>query len=49
MGWSMKVDAEDEIRKEEKINIAKGMKKEGLQYNTIEKYTGLTNEEIEEL
>jgi predicted transposase/invertase (TIGR01784 family) len=46
MAWSMKVDAEDKIRKDEKIQIAKDMKKDGLPIKTIQKYTGLSEKEI---
>src|SRR6056297_201909 len=49
MAWSLKVDAEDEIRKEERFEIAKGMKNDGFQSDIIEKYTGLTKEEIKKL
>ncbi len=49
MAWSMKVDAEDSIRKEEKIQIARGMKNDGIPIETIKKYTGLTKEEIQKL
>lgn len=49
MAWSMKVDAEDNIRKEEKMQIARGMKNDGLPVDTIKKYTGLSRNEIENL
>ncbi len=53
MAWSLKVDAEDQIRKDEaKINslkIANEMKSDGISIDTIQKYTGLTKEEIEKL
>jgi predicted transposase/invertase (TIGR01784 family) len=50
MAWTMKVDEEDRIRKEEALNkaisIAKGMKIDGVPIEIIQKYTGLTEEEI---
>lgn len=49
MAWSMKVDAEDQIRKKEKQQIAKSMKNKGIDINTIAETTGLTKEEIENL
>ena len=53
MAWTMKVDAEDKIRKNEakrnKEDIAKSSLKEGLSIEVIMKITGLTKEEIEEL
>jgi len=49
MAWSMKVDAEDEVKKQRSVEIAKGMKKDGLSLSVIQKYTGLSEEEIEKL
>ena len=49
MAWSMKVDAEDQIRKEEKLQIAKEFKRNGAPIDMIMKSTGLTKEEIERL
>ncbi len=53
MAWTMKVDAEDKIRKDEarknKENIAKNMLKDDENIEKIIKYTGLTKEEIEKL
>jgi predicted transposase/invertase (TIGR01784 family) len=49
MAWSMKVDAEDEVKKQRSVEIAKGMKKDGLSLSVIQKYTGLSKEEIEKL
>lgn len=46
MAWTMKVDEEDRIRKNEKKQIAKDMKKDGMPLEIIKKYTGLTEEEI---
>jgi hypothetical protein len=39
----------EEIRKEGKIEDAKNMKNDGLDFSLISKYTGLTIEEIETL
>jgi predicted transposase/invertase (TIGR01784 family) len=47
--WTLKIDAEDRVRKEEKTQIAKGMKNENIQLELIVKLTGLTKEEIESL
>jgi predicted transposase/invertase (TIGR01784 family) len=49
MAWSMKVDAEDEVKKQRSIEIARGMKIDGLPIETIQKYTGLTKDDIEKL
>ena len=49
MTWSMKVDAEDEVKKQRSIEIARGMKIDGLPIETIQKYTGLTKDDIEKL
>jgi len=53
MAWTMKVDAEDKIRederKKEKIQIAKELKKNSISIELIIKSTGLTREEIEML
>ena len=50
MTWTMKIDAEDRIRederKKEKELIAANMKKDGLPIDVIQKYTGLSEEEI---
>ena len=47
--WTMKIDAEDRVRKDEKIQIAKGMKNEKIHLEIIVKLTGLSKEEIESL
>jgi predicted transposase/invertase (TIGR01784 family) len=47
MAWTMKIDAEDRVRKNEKILIAKGMKKKNIGIETIIELTGLTKEEID--
>jgi len=53
MAWSMKIDAEDKIREDErykeKSQIAKDMKEDGISIAIIHKYTGLTVDEIEQL
>lgn len=49
MAWNMKVDAEDKVRKEEKIEIAKNGLREGSSVEIIMKLTRLTKEEIEKL
>lgn len=49
MAWSMKVDAEDKIRKEEKLQMAKGMMQKGIGIETIIEITGLSSDEIEQL
>lgn len=49
MAWTMKVDAEETVRKNEKTKIALDMKKDGLDVSIIVKYTGLTIDEIEKL
>jgi len=47
--WTMKIDAEDRVRKEEKLEIARGMVVDNIPTDTIQKYTGLSFSEIEEL
>jgi hypothetical protein len=53
MAWSLKVDAEDKIREDERLKekkqIAKGLKDSGVQIKLIIKSTGLTKAEIEKL
>ncbi len=49
MAWTLKVDAEDKIRLDEKMKFAKGLKKKGIDTNTIIELTGLTKVEIENL
>ncbi len=49
MIWTMKVDAEDKIKKDRDIEIAKEMIKDKESIEKIIKYTGLTREEIENL
>jgi hypothetical protein len=45
----MKIDAEDRVRKEEKLEIARGMVVDNIPTDTIQKYTGLSFSEIEGL
>lgn len=45
--WTMKIDAEDRVRKDEKLHIAKGMKMKNIKIEDIIELTGLTKEEIE--
>jgi len=45
--WTLKIDAEDRVKKERSIEIAKGMKKENIKLEIIVKLTGLSKEEIE--
>ncbi|MBD0402644.1 Rpn family recombination-promoting nuclease/putative transposase [Flammeovirga sp. EKP202] len=47
--WTMKVDAEDKVRKGEKYQIAKSLKSNGVDVGVIMKSTGLSREEIEQL
>lgn len=49
MAWSMKIDAEDRVRKDEKSIIAREFKKNGVSVELIMKSTGLKKEEIEQL
>ena len=46
MAWTMKVDAEDRVRKDEKMQIARELKKNSASMDLIIKSTGLTEEEI---
>lgn len=49
MAWSMKVDAEDKLKMERTVEIAKELKKNGVSIDLIIKSTGLSREEIEKL
>jgi predicted transposase/invertase (TIGR01784 family) len=49
MAWTMKVDAEDKVKKERSIEIAKELLKNGVAIELISKTTGLSKEEIEKL
>jgi hypothetical protein len=46
MSWTMKVDAEDRLKKERSIEIAKDMLKKKIDIETIIELTGLTKDEI---
>jgi predicted transposase/invertase (TIGR01784 family) len=47
--WTMNIDAEDRVRKDEKMQIAKGMKMKNIKIQDIIDLTGLTKDEIEKL
>ncbi|NME67567.1 Rpn family recombination-promoting nuclease/putative transposase [Flammeovirga aprica] len=47
--WTMKIDAEDKVRKDEKVQIAKSLKENGADIELIMKSTGLSRDEIENL
>lgn len=49
MAWTMKADAEYNIRKEEKLKLALGLKNRGFGNHQISELTGLTSDEIDEL
>lgn len=49
MAWTMKADAEYNIRKEEKLKLALGLKNRGFGNHQISELTGLTSDEINEL
>ncbi len=49
MEWTLKIEAEDRIKREEKIEIAKEMLKDNEPIEKIMKYTKLTEEEIMKL
>lgn len=49
MAWTMKVDAEDKIRKDEKNKFAKGLKMKGIDISSIIELTGLSKDEIEQI
>ena len=46
---TLKFEAEEKVRKNERVGVAKAMKKENEPIDKIIRYTGLTREEIEEL
>ncbi len=46
---TLKIDAEDKVKKENSIQIAKNLKQIGIDLDTIIKATGLTKEEIDSL
>ncbi len=45
--WTLKVDAEDKVKKDRSIEIAKGMKLKSININDIIDITGLSKDEIE--
>jgi hypothetical protein len=47
--WTMKIDAEDKVRKDRSIEIAKELLKNGATIDLTMKSTGLSKEEIESL
>lgn len=49
MAWSMKVDAEDKVKKQRSIEIAISMKKKGMDNKVICELTGLSINEIQNL
>ena len=53
MAWTMKVDAESEIRlderRRERIKLATNLKNKGFDFVTIGELTGLSKDEIESL
>lgn len=49
MAWTMKVDAEEIVKKELRLEIAKGMLMKKIDIETIIELTGLTKDEINEL
>ena len=49
MTWSMKVDAEDKVKRNKAIEIATNLKNKGVAAEIIEQSTGLSKEEIEKL
>jgi predicted transposase/invertase (TIGR01784 family) len=49
MAWTLKVDAEDKVKKEKAIEIARKLKKSGVSIDIIMQSTGLSAEEIQKL
>lgn len=49
MAWTMKVEAEDKVKKNKAIEIATNLKIKGIAIEIIEQSTGLSKEEIEKL
>jgi predicted transposase/invertase (TIGR01784 family) len=49
MAWTMGIDAEEKVRKDEKIQLAYKLKSKGMDIESIEELTGLSKQEIEEL
>lgn len=49
MIWTMKIDAEDQIKKKAMLTAAKNLKNLGVETNVITQATGLPAMEIDEL
>lgn len=49
MSWSLKVDAEDKVKREKAFEIAKNLKLKGVNIEIIAQSTGLTKAEIDNL
>jgi predicted transposase/invertase (TIGR01784 family) len=49
MAWTLKVDAEDKVKKDKAIEIATNLKVKGVAIEIIEQSTGLSKDEIEKL
>ncbi len=49
MAWTMKVDAEDRIKKQKAIEIARTLLDKGISKEIIKESTGLSDSEIDEL
>jgi predicted transposase/invertase (TIGR01784 family) len=49
MVWTLKVDAEDKVKKDKAIEIATNLKVKGVAIEIIEQSTGLSKDEIEKL
>jgi len=49
MVWTLQIEAEDQIRKDEKIRLATKLKSNGMDIKTIHELTGLSANEIEKL
>jgi len=47
--WTLKIDAEDRVKKERSIEIAKGMKLKSMNINDIIEITGISKDEIDKL
>lgn len=47
--WTLKIDAEDRVKRERSIEIAKGMKLKSMNINDIIDITGLSKDEIDKL
>jgi predicted transposase/invertase (TIGR01784 family) len=49
MAWTLGIDAEEKVRKDEKIQFAIKLKYKGIDNESIQELTGLSKQEIEEL